>query len=186
MPGAGPLELLRSLRGAGLVSRPPKENPRVGPGVFLASGCASLVGCACANQLRGTQRITPTSPRAILFHGFAFRRRKIVPGASREPHPEARIWVGTQMRKSGQRASSRSCERDTSRSIRGVAETRQMRSKEAVRRAQLRTKVPTVEHERESYGAGVPTPRRESRCIYPSWEFTYKRKNHATAGRFRT
>ena len=185
MPGAGPLELLRSLRGAGLVSRHQKKNP-AGGGVFLALGCEPLVGSACDQPLRGTQRITPSSPRAILFHGFAFRRRKIVPGASRGPHPEARIWVGTQAQKSGQRASSRSCKRDTSRSIRGVAETRQMRSKEAVRRAQLRTKVPTVEHERESDGAGIFTPRRESRCIYPSWEFTYKRKNHATAGRFRT
>ena len=90
------------------MTRPQKKNP-AGGGVFLASGCASLVGCACEKPLRGNQRNTLPSPRAILFRRFALRRRKTAPvPRNGEPYPGKRAGVRTRGRQSRQRPSSRS------------------------------------------------------------------------------
>lgn len=90
------------------MSRPPKENPRVGPGVFLAPGCEPLVGSACEKPLRGKQRNTQPSPRAILFRRFALRRRKTAPVLRNgEPYPGKRAGVRTRSWQSRQRAGSR-------------------------------------------------------------------------------
>lgn len=90
------------------MSRHKKEKPPRGTGVLLAWGCEPLVGSACEKPLRGKQRNTPASPRAILFRRFALRRRKTAPVLRNgEPYPGKRAGVRTRSHKSRQRAGSR-------------------------------------------------------------------------------